>query len=189
MKFNDKQSEIRVLEKTAELLSRRGIRGWNMDELAAEAGLAKNTLYRIIGSKEKLIERVVLEYCHRGLSRMIEIIDHGEDYMQTMETIAAEFPEHMNRLYADFLYEVLMEYPNLEKAVRSHRDELTMEITEFIRRGIEEGYLKKDIQPESVFEYLQAIILFFVKSGLKGKELSEKIHGGFNCLIYGIVRH
>ncbi|SET55032.1 transcriptional regulator, TetR family [Lacrimispora sphenoides] len=187
MKFNDKQNEQRVLEKTAEFLSRRGIRGWNMDELAAESGLAKNTLYRIIGSKEKLIERVVLEYCNRGHSRMTDIIDHGNDYMETLEIVAAEFPKHMNSLYADFLLEVFLEYPNLEKVVRNHRDELTESITEFIRRGVTEGYLRKDIQPELAFELLQAIILFFVKSGLKGKELSEKIHQGFRCLIYGIV--
>ncbi len=187
MKFNDQQSEQRVLEKAGEFLSRRGIRGWNMDELSAEAGLAKNTLYRIIGSKEKLIEHVVLENCYRGLSKMAEIIDREDSYMNTLEIIAAEFPEHMNNLYADFLFEVLLEYPNLEKVVRSHRDEMTVKITDFLYRGMTEGYLRKDIQPELVFEFLQAIVLFFVKSGIKGKELSDKIHEGFRSLIYGIV--
>ena len=81
----------------------------------------------------------------------------------------------------------MQEYPNLEKAVRSHRDEMTLKIIDFIKRGIEEGYLRKDIHPELAFEFLQAIILFFVKSGFKGKELVEKIHEGFRCLIFGMV--
>ena len=93
----------------------------------------------------------------------------------------------MNSLYADFLYEVLQEYPNLEKGVRSHRDEMTVKITDFIKRGMSEGYLRKEVHPEPAFELLQAIILFFVKSGLKGKELVEKIHEGFRCLIFGMV--
>lgn len=189
MKFNDKQSEQRVLEKTVELLFRRGIRGWNMDQLAAEAGLAKNTLYRIIGSKEQLIERVTLDYCRRGHLRMVEIMDREDGYLEALEAMAEEFPEHMNSIYADFLQDVFLEYPGLEKAVRSYRDEMTMRITDFIRRGIVEGYLREDLQPESVFELLQAIILFFVKASFKGPELSGRIREGFRCLLYGIVPH
>ena len=187
MKFNDKQSEQRVLDKTAELLSRRGIRGWNMDQLAAEAGLAKNTLYRIIGSKEQLIERVMLNYCRSGHLRIINIIDREDGYMETLKAIMDEYPEHMNSLYADFFQEVFLEYPSLEKSMRSYRDEMTIRITDFIRRGIAEGYLRENLQAESVFELLQAIILFFVQTGFKGPELSGKIHEGFYCILYGIV--
>ena len=187
MKFNDKRSEQQVLEKTAELLFRRGIRGWNMDELAAEAGLAKNTLYRIIGSKEQLIERVILDYSRRGHSRIVAIIDRECGYMETLQAIAEEYPEHMNSLYADFLRDIFLEYPDMEKTVRSYRDEMTTRITDFIRRGIVEGYLRADLQPEAVFELLQAIILFFMKAGFKGPELSGRIREGFYCILYGVV--
>lgn len=187
MKFNDKQSEQRVLDKTAELLSRRGIRGWNMDQLAAEAGLAKNTLYRIIGSKEQLVERVMLNYCRSGHLRIIKIIDREDGYMETLKSIVEEYPEHMNSLYADFFQEVFLEYPSLEKSVRSYRDEMTIRITDFIRRGIAEGELREDLQAESVFELLQAIILFFMQAGFKGPELSGRIREGFYCILYGVV--
>lgn len=189
MKFNNKQSEQQVLKKAAEFLFRHGIRGWNMDQLAAEAGLAKNTLYRIIGSKEQLIERVILDYCRSGHSRIIEIIDRENGYMETLKAIVEEYPEHMNSLYADFLQEVLLEYPGLEKAVRSYRDEMTTRITDFIRRGIVEGYLREALQPETVFELLQAIILFYIKAGFNGLDLSGKIREGFCCILYGIAPH
>lgn len=187
MKFNDKESEQRVLEKTADLLSRRGIRGWNMDQLAAEAGLAKNTLYRIIGSKEQLIERVILDYCRSGHLRIVRIIDREGGYLETLQAIVEEYPEHLNSLYADFFQEVFLEYPGLERAVRSYRDEMTTQITDFLRLGIEAGYLRKDLKAESVFELLQAISLFFIKSGLKGSELSGMIREGYCCILYGVV--
>jgi len=187
VKFNDKQNERRVLDKTAELLLRRGIRGWNMDQLAAESGLAKNTLYRIIGSKEQLIERVIIDRCRMGMVRMVEIIDREEDYLETLEAMADEFPQYMNTLYGDFLYEIFLEYPHLENAISSHRNELSEHFTDYLKRGIDEGYLREDLQPEMMFEFLQAIILFFVNKGLKGPEQAERIHEGFRCLLYGAV--
>jgi AcrR family transcriptional regulator len=187
VKFNDKHSEQRVLDKTAELLFRRGIKGWNMDQLSAEAGLAKNTLYRMIGSKEQLIERVILDYCRRGHLQMVGMIKREAGYLETLEVIAKEFPEHMNSLYADFMQEVFLEYPGVEKTVRGYRDDMTGQITDFIRRGIAEGYLREDLQPELLFELLQAMILSFVQAGFKGAELSGRIHEGFRCLLYGVV--
>ncbi len=188
MKINDQQNEERILAKTSELLSRHGIRGWNMDELAAEAGLAKNTLYRIIVSKEKLIEQVVMGYSLRALSRVNEIIDRENNYLEALAAVAAEFSEDRNILYADFLEDVFLEYPGIEKTIQSHRDEMTARITDFIWRGVTMGYLKKDVHPEFVFEIVMAISLFFIKSGFKGKDLSDRIHEGLLCLLYGIVQ-
>ena len=188
MKFNDKQNERRVLDKTAEFLLRRGIRGWNMDQLAAESGLAKNTLYRIIGSKEQLIERVIIDRCRMGMAHMVGIIDRGEGYLETLEAMADEFPQYMSTFYGDFLYEIFLEFPGLENAVRNHRNELSERFTDYLKRGIDEGYLREDLKPEEMLEFLQAIILFFVNQGLKGTEQAERIHEGFRCLLYGAVR-
>lgn len=186
MKYNDKQSEQRVLEKTAELLSNRGIRGWNMDQLAAETGLAKNTLYRIIGSKEELIERVTLNQCRSVHLRIVNVINRETSYMKTLEIIVDEYPEHMS-LYTNFFREVFLEYPRLEKTVRGYSDELKVRIIQFLERGIDEGYLRADLKAESVFEILQAISLFYIKAGAKDTELATKVREGFHCLLYGVV--
>ena len=46
---------LKILQKTVELLQKHSVHGWNMDELSEQAGLSKNTLYKIIGSKEELM--------------------------------------------------------------------------------------------------------------------------------------
>ena len=186
MKYNDKENEQRVLEKTAELLSNRGIKGWNMDQLASETGLAKNTLYRIIGSKEELIERVTLNRCRSVHLRIVNVINREDSYMKTLEAIADEYPEHM-RIYTNFFQEVFLEYPRLEKIVRGYSDELKVRIIQFIERGIDEGYLRGDLKAGTVFEILQAISLFYIKTGAKDLELASKIREGFRCLFYGVV--
>ncbi|MEA5015284.1 MAG: hypothetical protein VB099_12040 [Candidatus Limiplasma sp.] len=61
---------------------------------------------------------------------MAEIIEQENSHMETLNTVAAEFPACMNSLYADFLREIFLEYPGLEKVVRSHRDEMTARLTQ-----------------------------------------------------------
>ena len=53
------KSEIRVLDACQRLWKDRGIRDFTMDELAAEAGLSKRTVYKYYRSKEEIITAVV----------------------------------------------------------------------------------------------------------------------------------
>ncbi|MFZ5642913.1 MAG: TetR/AcrR family transcriptional regulator [Bacillota bacterium] len=186
MKANDKQIEQRILERTAEIIFDRGIRGWSMDQLAADVGLAKNTLYKIINSKEELIERVIIGYIRSVQTRMVEIINQERDYIIALEKITSEFPTLLNSLYTGSMQEIFLEYPSIEKRVRAHQDEMTIRIITFLKTGIDKGVLRSDAKPEFFFEILQALILHFIKTGTKGAELADKLRLAFNFLIKGI---
>ena len=56
-KKNDKNIHDNILTVAERLLLAYGIKGWNMDSVAQEAGIAKNTLYKIIDSKEQADRR------------------------------------------------------------------------------------------------------------------------------------
>ncbi len=49
------QARERILDSAYELFSRRGVRGVGVDEVIADAGVAKATLYRHFPSKNKLV--------------------------------------------------------------------------------------------------------------------------------------
>lgn len=188
MKVDDEQIRQRILERTAQLIENRGLKGWNMDRLAEEVGLAKNTLYKIIGSKEALVEKVIIGYIRGVQSRIVEVIRRGDDYIKTLEKLTAEFPELLNSIQADSMQEIFLEYPSIQKAVREHQDELTNSILEFIRAGIKQGVLRSDVKPYFIFELLRAQVMYHIGSGAKGQELSERISLSFQCLFYGLMR-
>lgn len=189
MKTNDSFIEQRVFQKTAELISTRGIKGWNMDQLAEASGLAKNTLYKMIGSKENLLQRVTFEYINNVQSRLSEIIAaNNEDYMTSFKKAVSIFPELLNGFYADHLHEIFLEYPIIETRVRSHQDTVTNKIISFIQHGIDVGVLDSTLDPVQVFETLQAIVLFNMKKELSGKEKSTRISTSIQYLIYGIIK-
>lgn len=186
VKVNDKNIEERILERTSALINRLGLKGWNMDTLSSEAGIAKNTLYKIIGSKEELIERVAKGNIRSVQSRLVEIIEGEGDYLDTLKKMVEEFPRLLNAVRPDSMRDIFLEYPAVEKAVRVHQDGMTEKVLGFIGMGIERGILRGDVTADFVFDLLRAVVLFHIGSGAAGEELSRRIGLSFDCLFNGL---
>jgi len=186
MKANDSRVEQRIFQKTAELISRKGIKGWNMDQLAEASGLAKNTLYKMIGSKENLLLRVTIEHVKGVQSNLSEILADKRDYLSTLEAAAAIFPDLLNIHSTEQIREIFLEYPDIEVCVRSHQDDSTKVLMDFIQKGIDNGVLRDSIDAMQVYEILQAIILFYMKKDLNSEDRSARISTSIGYLMRGI---
>jgi len=188
MKTNDLRVEQKIFQKTAELISQKGIKGWNMDQLAEATGLAKNTLYKIIGSKEILLQRVTLGYINDVQNNLSEIIAKNEDYLTAFKKTISIFPDLINGYYADHMHEIFLEYPEIEIRVRSHQDDMTRNIIDFIQKGIDIGVLNNStLDAMQVFETFQAIVLYYMKKELSSKEKSARISNSIGYLLQGIM--
>jgi len=183
VKFNDVNIEQRILEKTTDLIFRRGIKGWNMDQLSQEVGLAKNTLYKIIGSNEALIEKIVIDNIRNIQKQIASVIINEKNPLAALEKVVILFPNLLNNNWTSVMQEIFAEYPAIEKNVRSHQDEITKSVIYFIGKCIEEGIIRSDITKEFMFEMLQALVLYFIKNGAKGEEVSKELTIAFNCLM------
>ena len=78
LKTNNEEVIRSVYSNTIRMVNDYGIRGWNMDDLARESGLAKNTLYKIIGNKEALIMNIVDDMWSRYYNYISSTIDTYE---------------------------------------------------------------------------------------------------------------
>ena len=181
MKYNDSATQEQVIEKTIELLKLHGVRGWNMDRLSAETKLAKNTLYRIVGSKENLMEQVALKHCKRVYGQLLRISDESGDYFKTLEKLLQTYSEISPAYFA----EIFLEYPNVKSAVETHFVEAKQRLINYIEAGISAGHVK-DLGAEKIFDLLRSIGLFFVGTTDK-RERAEKIQFAFQCVLHGIV--
>jgi len=118
MKVNNIEIEERIFKKTHDLILARGLKGRNMDTLAKECGLAKNTLYKIIGSKETLLENIVIRQLRKNLKIVDSMIQDAGDYSK----ISISIPKKFSRLVAGFdkkaLPLIYLEYPGIEKKAK-----------------------------------------------------------------------
>jgi len=74
MKSQNEHVIARVHEATVELLVSRGARGWNMDDLAANSGISKRTLYKIVISREAVVEKVVMDGLQESMDKILALV-------------------------------------------------------------------------------------------------------------------
>ncbi|HEX3791533.1 MAG TPA: TetR/AcrR family transcriptional regulator [Pseudonocardiaceae bacterium] len=79
----------RVLAACVGIFSRRGYRGTSMNEIAAEVGLSKPTLYHYFRSKEDILVRLYEDVMEQSLSSAHQIMAAAEDPFEGLRQLIA----------------------------------------------------------------------------------------------------
>ncbi len=190
MKVNNIEIEERIFQKTHDLILARGLRGWNMDTLAKECGLAKNTLYKIIGSKETLFEKIVMRQLSKNLQLVDRMIQASDDYSKISISIPKRFSRLVSRFEKKALSLIYLEYPGIEKKAKNLMRDLASNLISAIRKGQENKTVRDDVEPEFIFEIIKAVSDHYVlRSDLEGIEFENAYTKAMLCLNEGIIKH
>lgn len=164
----------------------RGIGNWNMDDLAKDAGITKRTLYKIIDSKEKLIEEILIGFIKGTHEEINRIINNEDDYFAAAYAIMKKFPELINRMNSHFIRDIYLQYPEMENVVNARRNELSAGVISFIDKGIRNGYLRKDLNPEFILQLFLAQVTYFIKYSGSEVVFADQLTQAFDALLKGI---
>ncbi len=187
MKINNEDIQNRVMDKTREMVINRGLKGWNMVDLAKETGLAKQTLYRIIGSKENIIEKVVLAQMEFTFGNFNRIFEKNLPYPETLALLYKKVPEFITTGTRVTLPEIYREYPSIEKKALAFEKKISTQLIAFLKRGIEENYFRADVDPKFLFDLMRGGILeHYLRAGLTGEALKDAVKKAFSYLLIGV---
>ena len=186
MKTNNPDIQALVLRKAAEFITKRGVKGWSTMDLARETGLAKNTLYKIIGSKEKLCEKIVLDQIDATTALLKGIIQNETGYRSAALRMMEVGPSYLAVRPRVTFPEIFLEYPAMEAKALCHQQEAAWAILEFIERGQQEGHIRRDVEPEFLYNLIRGIVEHFTRSGYEGERLEEALYKAFQCLREGV---
>ncbi|MCP4136275.1 MAG: TetR/AcrR family transcriptional regulator [bacterium] len=191
MKVDNEILKENLRLKAMELIFESGLKGWNMDSLAEDLGLAKKTLYKMVKSKKELVKQVITDHILGIRTRIGDIVGSiefdAENYFTAWEEIINEVPALIAGTQTKRIEEIFLEYPEIRHSILQLQDELTGIIVNFIESGIEKGIFKNDVNPELVFELVRAQVFYLLSSGITEKELSEKVHTAIRYLLHGIM--
>ncbi|MEO4000111.1 TetR/AcrR family transcriptional regulator [Mesorhizobium sp. CAU 1732] len=87
---------ISTIEAAAGVFCREGFAGANIDMIAAEAGVSRQTIYNHHGDKESLLAAVVAEITERCNARIFEVIATFPDHPQDLEADLIAFAMRFN---------------------------------------------------------------------------------------------
>lgn len=185
-KIGNLEIEEKVFERTRELLLNYGVKGWNMDDLSNKCGMAKRTLYKIIGNKEALIYKCVLDYANLNVTEIRRFTNSSQSYNILLD----KFSETVTNIFEEYIIKnaasLIKEYPKIEKLIDNTRILLKENYTNFFRKGVELGYLVEFVTPESIHDILKGIIEYNIFNCKSKEEFEEKMIIALKVFIRGI---
>lgn len=163
-----------------------GIRGWNMDEFSAEAGITKRTLYKYVESKEKLVENFLINYIISVQNELSNQLTNVTDFQSGINHIVSIYPNLIIKMQSRIINDIFTQYPNIEQTVIKERENLTSDITAFIEKSKAEGVIEKKYSSQMILEIIQSQIIFYIKN--YPDQFKEKITESISMLINGIIK-
>lgn len=131
-----------ILPVATKAFYKEGIRAVKMDDIAAMLKMSKRTLYETYENKMELLRDVVEESMMRK-HRLME--EYAKDCDNIMDLLIEFFRLQMEdyakispKFFSDF-----RRYPELLEEV--HRVHASQDSSEFLKRGVEQGYFRTDV--------------------------------------------
>ena len=174
----------RIIEKAMQEFSMHGIRAVKMDDLAADLGISKRTLYEIFKDKETLLfegikvynarkQEYMRSYAEDERHHVIDVI--MEAYRMKVEEVRAVNPA----FYLD-----LMKYPKLAQHMKESQKESRKGFLAFVQRGVADGYFRLDVNYELVPHIFDALGQYILTNSLVQQYSVEELFS--NCFLIAL---
>jgi len=157
-------SQARRLNESAEriVLAARahffahGFRSVTMDDLAAELGMSKKTLYSQFPSKTELLRAVLLAKFRSVESDLEAVItDSANDASAALHQLLACMQRHTAEIQPPFVRDIRREIPELFQLVEERRRDLIQRyFGRIFDQGRRAGIIRKDVSTELIVEIL-----------------------------------
>jgi AcrR family transcriptional regulator len=188
LKINNSVIKKNIIALTEKLLLKHGIRGWNMDTVAHEAGMAKNTLYKIIGTKEQLIEKIIISRLRANIDAIVGIFKSEPEFLKAVEIGSRQLVHGISEDNPLILVQVFREYPAIKEKFDTIASKLSTSIHYYLNRAKKSGIIRKDVDNDILISSVTAIINHYLSLAYKGKEFEERIYRAFTYLLKGILK-
>jgi AcrR family transcriptional regulator len=160
-----------VLAAARRCFSRYGIQRTRMEDVAREAGLPRQYLYRFVSSRAELMEAVVLERLREIVDELVSVVETRAPFAEVMVEVAlgtieltrddAEFKQMFEASPSREFYEMLIG-PN--PRVRDLGRELLGAMFENARQA---GELRPDLSDDDVVDWLRGFaLMMFLRQDL-----------------------
>lgn len=176
----------RVTKVAMEMLLKFGLRGLNMVELARECGLAKATLYKIIGTKEDLVRQIAYEIFEVNIIKILEPYKTNDDPLVVTREFLDNYLNYAVSSQKISNQQIYKEYPLIEKDVEErYENEIKIVYNKYLEWQ-QKGLIRQDINVEYCIEAMQELNDVYVMGNYSEKEAIERLREGFTCMFRGM---
>lgn len=176
--------KTRILEAASDAFSQKGIKSVRMDDIAQSLNISKRTLYEIYENKEVLLFECLKTAKMRSQEEMALIAAQRANVMDIILDIYRSKMSQLQKINPQF-YSDLEKYPQLQSFLEEQHDKDRTKLKDFLRRGIEEGYFKGDINVDIIAKVFDAINEYMKSHKLYTEFPLEQL---FNNMLFVTIR-
>ena len=177
-------SAQRIVSQARAHFFAHGFRGVTMDELAAELGMSKKTLYLHFPSKRALLEAVMVDKLATVEAGLNDVLGGAAgDFPRRLQAMLAFMREQTAEIQPVFVRDVRREAPELFAAVQEGRRKVIQgAFGKLLQEGRKAGRIRRDIPPEIMVEMLIGAVDAIVNPA-RLEELGLSPRSGFSHII------
>ncbi len=140
------ENKDRILEKATDLFMRYGIRSITMDEIAAQLGISKKTIYQFFTDKDAMVEAVVSAETSRNEEGCRGFSLTAENAVHEIFLALDSFQEMLKAMNPQLVYDLEKHHPVAFKRLKQYKHQfLYTIIKENLERGAREDLYRTDL--------------------------------------------
>ena len=172
------ERKLHILKNVGKLYFKFGIRGVTMDDIAAEFGISKKTLYQYFTDKEDLVSQVIDYYLENPMFKMNRD-DSGNaiDHYFSLRKHVSEVLKHFNN---NLEFELKRTYPELyQKVYDFKRKRIYDDSVKNIAEGIKDGLFRPELDPDTIAKLTVGRMLLTLNPDFEVFSENEVLHMEF----------
>lgn len=164
----------KIITKATDLFLKLGFKSVTMDDIAAEMGISKKTIYKYFGNKEILIEETV-ETMHQTIDVAIDnILSQQYNPIRENFEIRNMFKTLFQAADTSPLYQLKKHYPEIHaKMMCKEMEDCSMFLRQNILKGIALGLYREDLNIETVTRFYYTLVFQVNENTISEKETQE----------------
>lgn len=150
---------VRIVAAARRHFFAHGIRSVTMDDLAAELGMSKKTLYAVFPGKHDVLRAVLLEK-FRSVEADLDRVTEGTsaDVLGALQKLLACMRHHTEEIQPAFVRDIRREAPEFFKLIEDRRRQLIQRhFGRLFEAGRRAGIIRKDIATRLMIEMLVGV--------------------------------
>jgi len=129
--------ESRILNNARDLFFRYGLKNVTMDEIAADLGMSKKTLYEFYPNKKEIINRITENFLNDQNDAHQQVSAKSKDAVDELIQLMGLINHIFENLDVRVIYDMQRYYPEAWNIFLKHKEDFIMrDITLNLKRGI-----------------------------------------------------
>lgn len=136
----------RILLAAVELFMRNGIRSVSMDDIAAQLGMSKKTLYKWFDNKDQIVLAVMQAHLAKEECDCEQAFATGANALEAMFNLMQWHKGMLSQIHPSIFHDLRKYYPQAWALFEEHKNTFILQkVVENIHRGMAEGLYRPDL--------------------------------------------